>query len=415
MAAKSSSRTDRMVWFHEARFGMFIHWGLYSLLQRGEWAMYLERIPTNEYATLADEFKPKKFDADSWAGIAAESGVKYVALTTRHHDGFCLFDSQISDFTAPKTAAKRDFVEEYVEACRRAGLKVGLYYSLIDWRFPGCYDQVKHKKSAAAMVEQAHEQVRELMSNYGRIDLLWYDGGCVMNRPKGFHAGRFWKASALNAMVRRLQPEIIINGRSGTPEDFDTPEQHVTPSKAGRVWESCMTVGDTWGYSASENNAKPVSRLVQDLVRAAKFSGNYLLNVGPKPNGTIRGSERKRLLQVGQWLKENGESIYGSERAFTAEPAGTVGEWTQKGNSGYIHVFRWPGKKLTVSGIGTKVNRVTMLATNEEFEFELEDGRLTISGLPKKPMNEFDTVLEVEFEGKPKEHKPRNKAAWLEA
>lgn len=279
----------RMQWFHQARFGMFIHWGLYAIPARGEWVMYQERIPCEEYAPLAQQFNPERFDADSWVALAQEAGMKYMVLTTRHHDGFCLFDSQVSDFTAPRTAAKRDFVREYVDACRRAGMRIGFYYSLLDWRFPGYFEgPAKNPESFNAMVEQYHAQVRELMTNYGKIDVLWYDGGWIPGIDRGDIA-KYWRSAELNAWVRSVQPDILINNRSGIEEDLDTPEQHVTASQPGRGWESCMTIGDScgWGYIRNNPNRKSVTQLIQHLVEAARGEGNYLLNMGPKADGTI--------------------------------------------------------------------------------------------------------------------------------
>jgi alpha-L-fucosidase len=234
----------RLEWFHDARFGMFIHWGLYAIPARGEWAMFQEKIPAEEYAPLAKRFRPRSFDADAWVGLAKEAGCKYIVLTTRHHEGFCLFDSKVSDFTAPKTAAGRDFIAEYVRACRRAGLKIGFYYSLLDWRFPAYYDgPEKDPEGWKRHVRYSHAQVCELCTQYGRIDLLWYDGAWVPwaeGEAKVNYApkGDVWRAEELNAMARELQPHIVINNRAGTLEDYDTPEQHIKASEAGRAWES---------------------------------------------------------------------------------------------------------------------------------------------------------------------------------
>ncbi len=181
MSDAAATYTERLRWFHEARFGLFIHWGPYSVLGQGEWVMFNQRIPLKEYARLARRFTAKKFDADAWAAMAVEAGMKYAVLTARHHDGFCLYDSAVSDFTSVKIGAKRDLLAEYVSACRRAGLKVGIYYSLLDWRFPGNFEPAKLPESSQAMVEQAHAQMRELMTNYGTVDLVWYDGGYVYN------------------------------------------------------------------------------------------------------------------------------------------------------------------------------------------------------------------------------------------
>ena len=402
MSTKMQSYEERMKWFHQARFGMFIHWGLYSIPARGEWVMFLERIPAEEYAELAKKFNPKKFDADAWASLAKEAGAKYMVLTTRHHDGFCLFDSKVSDFTSVKTAAKRDFVAEYVKAVRKAGLKVGFYYSLLDWRFPGYHDPEGKPKSAKAMIKQAHDQVKELLTNYGKIDIMWFDGGWTPGLPKEDQA-EFWRAEELLATIRKLQPHIIINNRSGLAGDLDTPEQHVTASEAGRAWESCMTMGDScgWGYIHDNPNFKTVTQLIQHLVTAASAEGNYLLNVGPKPDGTIRKEEVTRLRAIGKWLAVNGESIYGSERCPFG--AGIVGLSTAKGNNAYIHVFRWPRQaEVTVSGVKNKIKSAKVLGTNQKAEVATGSNcRTFLKGLPKTPPDPYDTVIKLALEGKP--------------
>jgi len=404
----------RMEWWNEARFGMFIHWGLYSILARGEWVLLVERIPLKEYAKLADRFKPpKSFTPESWVKLAKESGMKYMVLTTRHHDGFCLFDSKVSDFTSVKTAAKRDFVREYVDACRKHNMRVGFYYSLLDWRFPGYFDREKYPESFEQMVEQAHQQVRELMTNYGKVDYLFYDGewipGVPCNRTftqqkESQEIAKLWRSKKLNAMVRELQPDIIINNRSGLPEDVDTPEQYVVASGEGRLWESCMTMGDMcgWGYVKHNPNMKPVTQLIQNLVSCASNGGNYLLNIGPKPDGSVRKEELERLKSIGKWLKKNGEAIYGSERMKTEIGAGIIGTFTSKNNNLYIHIFRWPGKTAVIPGIKNHPVSVRILSTGKKIKFENKgDGKLILTGLPKEPPDRYDTVIKLEFDSKP--------------
>ena len=396
------SYEERLKWFHQARFGMFIHWGLYAIPARGEWVMHQEQIPAEEYAPLAQQFNPDKFDANEWVALAKEAGMKYMVLTTRHHDGFCLFDSKVSDFTSVKTAAKRDFVKEYVEAARAGGMKVGFYYSWLDWRFPGYFDVVGKPESAKAMVKQAQDQIKELMTNYGKIDILWYDGNWV-TLPEGGDNAEFWGARQVNAMARELQPHIIINNRCGIEEDLDTPEQHVTASKPGRGWESCMTMGDScgWGYIANNPNFKTVPQLIQHLVAAAAGEGNFLLNVGPKPDGTIREEEVTRLKAVGEWMKANGESIYGSERSPLG--GGIVGRTTAKGNTAYFHVFRWPTQgEVCVPNIKNEIKSATILQTGQKLEIvKASNNRTYFKGLPVQAPHPYDTVIKLELDGKP--------------
>lgn len=423
--ADKKSYAARMRWFHQARFGMFIHWGLYSLLRRGEWVMLMERIPRDEYAKLAARFNPSKFDAKAWADLAAEAGMKYMVLTTRHHDGFCLYDSKVSDFTSVRTAAGRDFVAEYVTACRRAGLKVGFYYSLLDWRFAGYWEHRRYPDSAKALVQQAHDQVRELMTGYGRIDYLFYDGEWVprLELPRGMAGvvettspATFWRSRQLNAMVRRLQPNIILNNRTALPGDVDTPEQQVTASRPGRGWESCMTMGDAygWGYIHHNPNMKSPTQLLQNLVTAASGEGNYLLNVGPRADGSIRSEETSRLKAIGAWMKTNGQAIYDSQRC--ALRGGIIGTWTRRGNTGYLHILRYPGTEAVTPLVATRPRSAVLLGTTKQLEVRVEhNGRLVISGLPARPPHPSINVVKVAFDGEPKLMKRYDETAhWLE-
>lgn len=384
-----------LAWFHEARFGMFIHWGVYALPARGEWVMHVERIPKEEYAPLAQQFSPHKYRPEEWVAVAQAAGMRYMVLTSRHHDGFSLFDSQVSDFTAPKTAAGRDLIAEYVEACRAADMKIGFYYSLLDWRYQAYHDgPEKDPGGWAELVEYVHAQVRELCDNYGKIDVLWYDGAWPWE-------AEHWRSAELNAMVRQLQPHILINNRSKLPEDFDTPEQRIDFSDPGRAWESCMTLNDHWGYAAGDHNWKSVRQIIFNLVRCASGAGNYLLNVGPRADGTIPEESVQRLQQVGAWMKVNSESIYGSERCPFG--GGTVGMTTAKGNTVYLHVLYWPGEEVCIPGVKSKVNAARILTSGQEAEVEqmAQGGRLFLRGLPVHAPDPYDTVIVLELDGPP--------------
>ena len=416
---------QHMKWFHDARFGIFVHWGLYSLLGQGTWVMNHARIPHSEYARLANRFKPAKFDAKAWASLAAECGAKYMVFTTRHHEGFCMFDSQVSDFTSVKTAAKRDFVAEYVEACRAAGLRVGFYYSLLDWRFPGYFEREKYQENAEAMVQQAHDQVRELLKNYGQIDLVWFDGHWFQDhfewcREKPEVLSQFWRSQELLDMMRRLQPHIIINDRTGLPGDYDTPEQHVTASRQGRAWETCQTIGDFWESWCYQRftprpSRKTVHQLIIQLATAAGREGNFLLNVGPKPDGTFPREDVKRLKGIGEWMRANGEAIYGSQRVpFSPEIYLACGLMSLKGNVGYLLLPCWPGRELIVSRVGVPVKSATFLATGEQIETRLgSDGRLFLLNLPKTPPDPYVTVIKLEFDGPFSAFHDVDRGAWV--
>lgn len=391
----ADERDERLAWWHEAKFGMFIHWGLYAIPSRGEWVMYLERIPRGEYAKLAERFRPERFDADEWVGVAKSAGMKYMVLTTRHHDGFSLFDSEVSDFTSVRTAAGRDLVAEYVGACRRAGMRVGFYYSLLDWRWDAYWKGPKKDPEGwAKFLSYVHRQVEELCTKYGKIDVLWYDGAWP-------YAAEDWRSEELNAMVRRLQPNVLVNNRSLVPGDFETPEQHIPwwgpPNKP---WEACMTMNDSWGYFEADRNWKSPRQLIQTLVSCVSLGGNLLLNVGPREDGSFPPEALERLEDLGRWMRANGESIYGAGRCpFTT----TVGNLTSKGNIAYVHAFRWPRDGICVAGVGNHVSSAYILSTREELKVFQEGDRVFLRGLPRLAPDPYDTVIAMELDGIPKE------------
>ena len=381
-------------WFDQARFGMFIHWGVYSIPARGEWVRYVERIPAKEYEKLAQKFNPKRYNPEEWVTLAQEAGMRYMVLTTRHHDGYSLFNTQVSDFTAPKTAAKRDLIAEYVDACRKKGMRIGFYYSLLDWRYQAYFDgPQKNPDGWAEFRDYVHTQVKELCTNYGKIDVMWYDGAWPW-KPED------WKSAELNAMVRKLQPGILINNRSGLPEDFGTPEQKIEPSKeTERMWETCMTMNDNWGYSAADQNWKSVRQLIVNLVRCARDGGNYLLNVGPKPDGTIPQPSVTRLKEIGKWIKVNGESVYGSERCNLS--GGMIGMTTAKGTTAYLHVFRWPSKEITIASVKNKIESAKLLATSEEVQVSQVKDRVFLKNLRTEAPDPYNSVIAMKLDGKP--------------
>lgn len=383
---------ERMKWWTKARFGMFIHWGLYAIPARGEWIMQCERIPKSEYAKLAQRFDPQNFDATEWVSKAKDAGMKYMVLTTRHHDGFSLWDSDVSDFTAPKTASGRDFISEYVDACREADMRIGFYYSLLDWRWPAYWKgPEKDPQGWREFVDYVHAQVEELMTKYDRIDILWYDGSWP-------HSAEDWRAEELNNRVRSLQPDIIINNRSGIPGDLETPEQKIEGKN--RPWESCTTMDDLWwGYHPGDPNLKSSMQLVRNLVKCVSGNGNFLLNVGPKADGTIPQLQARRLREIGDWIKVNQESIYGAGSAPFSQRH--VGHVTAKGNKVYIHITCWPGTEMTLAGIKNRITGARMLASGRELDVEQSADRAFVKGLPQEAPDPKDTVVELELEGEP--------------
>jgi alpha-L-fucosidase len=389
---------DHMKWFTDARFGMFIHWGLYAIPERGEWVMYLEDIPNDEYAKLADEFNPQHYDPREWVALAQDAGMKYMVLTTRHHDGFCLYDSQVSDFTAPKTACGRDLIAEYADACHEAGMPCGFYYSWEDWRFPGQLPHLPINEDMSIyepMVEQAHAQVRELMTNYGKVDLLWYDGA---------FPGGVWRSDEVNAMARELQPGIIINNRSDSDGDFGTPEQHIKPQDG--PWEACMTMNDLWGYAPDERRYKNVMQILTMLGSCAGQGGNLLLNVGPDAEGRIPQAAVDRLRAVGEWIRANGESIYGSTRTVL-HPNNGMAVSTRVGDKLYLLVHAWPGSTVPLGWVGNKILSARMLETGQEATIEQNGRRVWLHDLPQHAPDPDMSVIEIEVEGEPRVPKVR--------
>jgi len=400
---------EDMQWWRNAKFGMFLHWGVYAIPGRGEWVMFVERTDVDEYRKLADQFDPKGFDARAWAKTARDAGMRYMVLTARHHDGFCLFDSKASEFTSAKTAAKRDFVAEYCEACREAGLGVGLYYSPMDWRFPGYFFPDMYRKSAQAMKEQCWTQVRELMSNYGRIDILWYDGAWLAHGGIGFDPGArgwyqqtgadasatwFWEPEKLNAMVRELQPKIVINPRSGWRGDFDTRENFTGDMQTDRPWEQCDTLTGTWGHMPGRP-MRSLRNCVQLLVAVAVRDGNLLLNVGPTPEGTIEPRQVRRLRQIGDWLAKHGESIYGT-RGGPFKP-GPWGGSTHRGNTVYLHILDWPEDTLTLPAVEQRIVASRSLA-GRAVSVTQTDEVIEVSA-PPPDRESMDTIIALELDG----------------
>ena len=395
---------EQWKWFAERKFGVILHYGLYSVLGRGEWVMHEERIPVPVYEKLADRFTARQFDAREIAACAKEAGAGYLILTSRHHDGFCLFDSAVSDFNSVRRGPGRDLIREFVEACRSEGLKVGIYYSLLDWRFKGYHDRRRYPDSTTRMVEQAHAQVRELLSNYGTIDYLWFDGGWfpdqldVCQKPEvREEMAKLWNAEELLAMIRRLQPEILINDRSGLAGEVKTPEQKTEKDLSATFTEACMTCGDRWGWGyIPDNPVKTTRTILQSLVEQNSFGGNFLLNVGPCPEGEIRPSEKHILSELGQWFRANGASIYGTSATPSALRS-ILGPITGDGRILYQHIFRWPTDKTAVlSGLYDKVQNVRCLANGRNLPFSQEEnGRLVVTDLPRLAPDPLDTVLEI--------------------
>jgi alpha-L-fucosidase len=410
-----AQRDKRMQWWRGGRFGMFIHWGVYAVPAGewkgttdnnvGEWIKYHRQIPTEEYRPLAGQFNPVKFNAKEWVSLAKRAGMKYIVITSKHHDGFCMFDSKLTDYDIVEaTPFKRDVLKELTEACRESGIKMCFYYSIMDWNHA---DYLPHRKWETQSTEGADYnryvaymkgQLKELIDNYDPA-ILWFDGEWEGTWTSD-------RGSDLCKYLRGLKPDLIINnridkGRSGMAGmnkegnfvgDYGTPEQEIPATGlAGVDWESCMTMNNTWGYKKSDHNWKSAEVLIRNLVDIASKGGNYLLNVGPTAEGLIPQASVERLEAMGKWLAVNGESIYGT----SANPIGEVpwGRCTAKCNKLYLHVFDWPADgKLVISGLDKKVSKAYLLAGGEKLAITTDGGLLTIS-LPAEAVDKIDTVV----------------------
>src|SRR6516225_6249814 len=357
-AASAGGETDReapMKWWHEARFGMFIHWGLYSVLGRHEWVMENEGIPVAEYAPLAKRFKPKPNAAQAWAKLARQAGQKYMVMTTKHHEGFCHWDTKLTDYCAAKQGPGRDLVREYVEAARAEGLRVGFYYSLMDWHHPDGARCATDEGARQRFVEYTHGLIRELLTNYGTIDVLWYDVHWPLTAEQ-------WQSEKMNKMVFDLQPDIIVNNRNKLEGDFATPEQRIQAEK--RAWESCMTMNDSWGYQKTDDVWKSPKTIVRNLITCGHDTGNYLLNIGPRGDGSIPEESVRILTAVGKWMEKSGKSIYDTE---SCQPRrSNYASFTRKGNTLYMHVHFWPGETVSLGGLMNQVKAARLVATGKE-------------------------------------------------
>lgn len=415
---------QRMEAWMDMRYGMFIHWGLYALLGRGEWTMWSEAIDKDEYRKLMGRFTAESFDAKAWARAAKEAGMKYMVLTTRHHDGFSLWDSPSSyeHFDAMHSAAKRDFVREFTEACRAEGLKVGFYYSPLDWRFPGFFFPRMYAKNAALLRQQTFDQVRELLTNYGKIDILWFDGGedfwlchgrnLHLWEEKGTMEERiqvpnFWHEGEMYQMIRTLQPDIVTNNRYGMRKygDFITPEGQIGAYNTAERWESCFTLNNAWGYVPGE----PMScrELLQTLLRCATGDGNLLMNVGPRPDGTMPEEHVARLKEVGDWLAQHGRSVYGTRGGpYLNDECGGM---TCAGHTIYVHVWDWPTDRICLQHIPAHIRSVTS-PTSDSLQYEMEEGRLCFSVSPQERLA-LDTLVAVKID-RPVEEIRNDRLPW---
>jgi alpha-L-fucosidase len=409
-----AARDARMKWWRDARFGMFIHWGLYAVPAGtwqdkpvdgiGEWIMARGRIPVADYAAFAPRFNPVKFDADAWARLAKDAGMKYIVITSKHHDGFAMYPSKASPFNiADATPFKRDPIQELADACQRHGLRFGLYYSQAqDWHHPGGatpgprWDPAQEGSMDEYLDKVAVPQAREILTNYP-LDILWWDTPVEMTRER---AEKFLP-------LLKLRPGVITNNRlgGGFVGDTETPEQHIpaTGYPDGRDWETCMTMNDTWGFKSYDENWKSTQTLVRNLIDIASKGGNYLLNVGPTAAGEIPQPSVERLKEVGAWMRANGDAIYGTSagpfKRYTFDGRATV-----KGERMYVHVFDWPSEGVRIVGLKNEVKSAKLLTSGDAVDIKRlvgSDTTMLVLGRPTKP-DPMATVVVLELDGSPR-------------
>jgi|GEM_PF-106498 len=411
---------EKTAWFREAKFGMFIHWGVYSVIGQGEWVMRRAKIKAADYEKFATKFMPTAFDAAQWVRLAKDAGQKYIVMTSKHHDGFAMYDSKVSNYDiVDATPYRKDPIKDLAQECQNQGMRFGLYHSILDWHHPDYVPVPKwdeearknHKPELDRYYKYLRSQVREICTNYGPLACIWWDGGWDLTSSEDKQ-----KLSTINTMARALQPDILINNRANVPEDFDTPEQYIPPTGLSnadgtpKLWESCITLTTGhgsfaphawWGYDKHETQFKTPEYCIRMLIEVVSKGGNLLLNVGPTPEGTIRPEEVAVLEAMGDWLKVNGEAIYGT----TASPFKVLpflGKATVKGNTLYLHVFNWPkDEQLVVPGLTNKVRSARLLADPGHLLDVTRSQSDVIVALPDKAPDPVASVVAVELDGVP--------------
>jgi len=396
-------------WFQDAKFGMFIHWGVYSTLQDGEWVMQNRKISAPDYEKLPSQFNPEKFNAAEWVALAKSAGMKYITITSKHHDGFAMFDSQVSDWTIVKrTPWKKDPLKMLADEAHRQGIHLSFYYSQLDWHNPDYYPRGRTGESAGRpdggdwnkYLDYQDAQLRELLTNYGEISGIWFDGW--WDKPKAN-----WRLDRTYQLIHSLQPQALIgNNHHQSPnpgEDIqmfekDLPGHNTTGfnegEKVGELpLETCETINTAWGYNFTDDHFKSTRELVQYLVKAAGNNANFLLNIGPRPDGTIQPEFVERLHQMGEWLAQYGDSIYGTRGGpIGPHPWGVT---TQKGSKVYVHILEWPDSVLSLPSLADQATSAYALKDHAKVEFS-KSGNGVLLKLPAHTSADFDTVIVLE-------------------
>lgn len=422
----AAEKKERMAWWDEAKFGMFIHWGLYSIpageymgtrtpSKNAEWIMHHLQIPISEYEKYALQFNPTKYNADEWVSIAKNAGMKYIVLTSKHHDGFCLWNSKYTRYDVmDATPFKRDIIKELSEACKREGIRLCFYHSIMDWHHPDAQainepnynhrDKDKVNPNFPRYVEKyLKPQLKELMTKYGDISVMWFDGEWIPDYTTEM-------AKDIYNYLRNIKPDLIINnridkGRQGMKGmdtegkfagDFGTPEQEIPATGVpGLKWESCMTMNDSWGYKYFDENWKSAETLIRNLIDIVSKGGNFLLNVGPTAEGLIPDASIERLQVMGNWMKVNSESIYGADPSPFEKPA--WGRYSTKGNRIYAFIFDWPEEGTLIIPEIKTVNKAWLLADPNNSALPLTSSETGISiQLPTDAPDKIATVVVLE-------------------
>ncbi len=405
-------KTDRTGWFREAKFGLFIHWGVYSMIGREEWARQLLQISVDEYRFYAENFNPIRFDPHEWVGLAQEAGIKYIIITSKHHDGFCLFDSRHTDYDIMAARYGKDILDMLAKACRKAEMPLGFYYSIMDWHHPDYLprrdwetERPTDNADFNRYMDFAIGQIEELVQKYDPA-VLWFDG-------EWEHSNEEQRAAEIEKRVRDIKPDILINDRLfkrmpglgdfGTPENY-VPATGIRGDDGGpRLWEACSTMNwNGWGYNRYETEFRSATQLIRQLIEIASKGGNLLLNVGPRPDGTIQPEFVDRLCRMGDWLKVNGEAIYGTT-ASVFERLPFFGRCTVKQNTLYIHVMGWPkNRRIVLPGLENDI-RSARLLVDKGSDLEVgREGKDIIIMLPERAPDPDATVVVVELQGSPK-------------
>jgi alpha-L-fucosidase len=394
-----ASTTPDTAWFIHDRFGLFIHWGIYSVAARHEWIKHREKIRDEDYQHYFDHFYPDLYDPRVWAEEAKNAGMKYFVITSKHHDGFCLWDSELTDYKATNTPWGRDVLRPAVDAFRAEGFKVGFYHSLLDWHHPEfpvdalhpmrddlAYRAAHQDRDITKYAEYLHGQTRELLTQFGQIHVMWFDFSYGrLPLPWGRGKGKEdWQSEKLMAMVRKLQPGIMVNDRLEIGGDIKTPEQYqprgwMEVDGKRVLWEACQTLNGSWGYDRDNLDWKPVEMLVQMLVDTVSKGGNLLLNVGPNARGEFDPRSIERLRGIGEWMRLHGRSIYGCTASDLTPPPDC--RFTQRGNRLYLHLFAWPFRHVYLDGLGNRVEYAQLLNDASEIKMQVVD-----------PAQEADTI-----------------------